>query len=270
MVKPVEAAALGTGQIWVLMSSGNANLRSIGRRQRLWQDWRMRIRNSTAVKAAIVWTLTQALRLINRTNPILPECRAEMDANARHAPVITALWHGQHIMGPFLRPRGLPFVALFSRSADAELNAEVARKLGFEIVRGSGGRQQAQNLDKGGAKALLALKKALGTGKSVAMIADIPHGRPREAGLGIITLARISGRPILPVAYASSRRRVLERTWDKTTLNLPFGKAAVALGDPIHVAADASEAEMEEKRRQLTDALNAATAKAYGIVDARR
>ena len=32
------------------------------------------------------------------------------------------------------------------------------------------------------------------------MIADIPHGTPREAGQGIILLARLSGRPILPVA----------------------------------------------------------------------
>lgn len=252
------------------MSTGNANMRIISRRQRLWQDWRVRIRNSPATKAAIVWFLTTAMRFVNRTSPILPECRAEMNANAHLAPVITALWHGQHIMGPFLRPRDLKFVALFSRSADAELNAEVARKLGFEIVRGSGGREQVQNLDKGGARALLALKKALGEGKSVAMIADIPHGKPREAGLGIITLARISGRPILPVAYASSRRKVLERTWDKTTLNLPFGKAAVALGKPIHVPAEASEEEMESKRRELTAALNAATARAYEIADAHR
>ncbi len=249
------------------MTQETANTRTIGRRQRLWQDWRVRLRNSSTGKAAIVWALTNALRLVNRTNPLLAQCRATVEAHARHAPAITALWHGQHIMVPFVRPRHIPFVALFSRSADAELNAEVARRLGIEVVRGSGGRAKARSVEKGGAKALLALKTALGHGKSVVMIADIPHGKPREAGLGIVMLARISGRPIVPAAYASSRRKVLEKTWDKTTLSLPFGRAAAVIGDPIHVAADASDADMERKRTELTAALNAVTAKAYAIAD---
>ena len=78
---------------------------------------------------------------------------------------------------------------------------------------------------------LIALKRALDGGKNVAMIADIPHGTPREAGLGIVTLARLSGRPILPIALATSRRKVIEKSWDKTTINLPFGRASLTVGD---------------------------------------
>ena len=113
---------------------------------------------------------------------------------------------------------------MVSRSADAEMNALVIEKIGFEAVRGSGGRDSTKHLEKGGARALIALKKALDGGKNVAMIADIPHGTPREAGLGIVTLARLSGRPILPIALATSRRKVIEKSWDKTTINLPFGR----------------------------------------------
>ena len=71
-------------------------------------------------------------------------------------------------------------VAMVSRSADAELNALMLEKFGIEAVRGSGGRDNARHLDKGGAKALIALKKSLAAGKNVAMIADIPHGTPRD------------------------------------------------------------------------------------------
>ncbi|TGU85030.1 DUF374 domain-containing protein, partial [Mesorhizobium sp. M00.F.Ca.ET.151.01.1.1] len=91
----------------------------------------------------------------------------------------------------------------------------------------SGGRNSSKHLDKGGAKALIALRKSLIAGKNVAMIADIPNGKPRDAGLGIVLLARLSGRPILPSAIATSRRQVLEKSWDKTTVNLPFGRSAV-------------------------------------------
>ena len=118
---------------------------------------------------------------------------------------------------------------MVSRSADAELNAMVVEKFGIEAVRGSGGRDHSRHLDKGGARALIALKKALDAGKNVAMIADIPHGKPREAGMGVILLARLSGRPIIACAVTTSRRKVLERTWDKTTIGLPFGRSAVVV-----------------------------------------
>ena len=140
----------------------------------------------------------------------------------------------------------------------------------METVRGSGGREPKKSVEKGGARALIALKKALDRGSSVCMIADIPHGEPRQAGLGVITLARISGRPIIGVAIATSRRKVFETTWDKTTLNLPFGRTGTVVTDPLYVPADASEADMERIRVEFTELLNAATREAYRLADAAR
>jgi lysophospholipid acyltransferase (LPLAT)-like uncharacterized protein len=95
---------------------------------------------------------------------------------------------------------------------------------------------------------LITLKKALDGGTNVAMIADIPHGKPREAGLGVVTLAKISGRPIVPLALATSRRKVIDRSWDKTTINLPFGRSALVIGEPIHVSGDATSEALERLR----------------------
>lgn len=237
--------------------------------KRVWIILRKRLAASSAFKSLLVWTLVWLLRFVNWTNPMIAGSRERMFGQAEHTPLIAALWHGQHIMGPFMRPDNIEMVALFSRSADAELNAQVAQRLGFSVVRGSGGRNETR-LEKGGARAVIQLKRALQEGLSVAMIADIPHGTPREAGMGIITLARLSGRPIVPAAYASSRRRVLEKTWDKTVVNLPFGRAVVCVGDPIYVDRDADTAHMEQKRREVTDVLNAVTAQAYEIVDRSR
>jgi lysophospholipid acyltransferase (LPLAT)-like uncharacterized protein len=156
---------------------------------------------------------------------------------------------------------------MFSRSADAELNAKVAEKLGMKTVRGSGGRAGEHKAEKGGARALIVLKRALDGGDNVCMIADIPHGTPREAGLGVVTLAKVSGRPIFPTACATSRRVVLEKTWDKTTINLPFGRRCIVVGKAIYVAANASDAELEAKRVEVTEAMNAATVRAHQLVD---
>ena len=158
---------------------------------------------------------------------------------------------------------------MVSRSADAELNALVLEKLGFEAVRGSGGRDSRKSAsNKGGAKALIALKKSLDAGNNVAMIADIPHGTPRQAGLGIVTLARISGRPILPVAH---RHQPPQGAGEK--LGQDHDQPAVRTrgrdrsASRFVLPANADEAEMEAKRQELTDALNAATEEAYRLVD---
>lgn len=236
--------------------------------KRFWQRIRKPLAESRFAKGAIASLIAQGLRFVRLTNR---RVRGSSDINAafdNYAPAIIALWHGQHLLVPCVRPRGRRITAMVSRSADAEINALVLQKLGFEAARGSGGRQTKKSVDKGGARALITLKKTLDLGDNVAMIADIPHGTPRQAGLGIVTLGRLSGRPIVPVAVATSRRKVFERSWDKTTINLPFGRLAIIIGEPIMIATDADDAEMEAKRREVTDSLNAVTMHAYALADA--
>jgi lysophospholipid acyltransferase (LPLAT)-like uncharacterized protein len=234
-----------------------------------WISIRKPLAQSRFLKHVVASLIANALRFIKLTNPQVAGS-SDPEELSNIAPVILALWHGQHLLTPAVRWRGKGLVAMVSRSADAELNAMVLEKLGLEPVRGSGGRGSANDSDKGGARALIALKKALGAGKNAAMIADITKGTPREAGLGIVTLAKLSGRPVVPTAVTTSRRLVLEKSWDKTTIFLPFGRGAVVLGDPIYVPADADDAEMERKRREVTAGLNWATEEAYRIVDETR
>ena len=244
--------------------------RPAGRARRLWRAIRKPLANSALTLPILVNLLAIAFRFVYFTNKRVKDSDDTATVLKRHMPAIVALWHGQHLLAPCDKPRRIPVTAMFSRSADAELNARVAEKLGFRTIRGSGGREKGGSASKGGARALIAMKKTLDHGNTVAMIADIPHGTPREAGLGIVTLARISGRPIIPVAYATSRRKILEKTWDRTTINLPFGRLAVIFGTPVHVPADADDDLMEAKRREVTASLDAATEKAYSLADGVR
>jgi lysophospholipid acyltransferase (LPLAT)-like uncharacterized protein len=244
--------------------------RQEGPARRLWRRIRKPLAASRFTMPFVAWFVARAFRFVYWTNPLIEGSDKTAEKLTQYMPPIVALWHGQHILSAFDRPRHISVSAMLSRSADAELNALVLERNGFRTIRGSGGRAGSTAADKGGARALIALKKTLDAGNVVAMIADIPHGTPRQAGMGIITLARISGRPILPVAYATSRRKVLDRTWDKTTINLPFGRRAVVFGEPVYVGRDAGEAELEEKRLAVTAGLNAATAKAYALVDGRQ
>ena len=225
---------------------------AIGSRQ-----WRKSLLRNEAVLRVASAALYQVLRFSHwsqRNASIDPWPLVEP-----HLPAIMVMWHGQHLMVPFMWPKGKPVDALISKNADAEINARILERMGVGTVRGSGGRDVRQKVDRGGAKALLALRRSLSKGRSVVMIADISHKERRKAGEGIVTLARISGRPIIPVAYATSNHYVFEKSWDKTTLNLPFGKRGFAVGAPIFVS---NSDQAAEKQTEITLALNDVTQQA--------
>lgn len=222
------------------------------------------------MKRSVAWLIWLLMRMTTATNRFVPGSH-DIDGIIGEDPnSIFALWHGQHLLAPALMPRWLDTLALVSRSRDAELNALVAERFGIEVARGSGGRPDQRLHGKGGAKALIMLRKALHDGRAVCMIADVPGGTTRSAGMGIITLAKISGRPIIPIAIATSRRIVLEKTRDKTAINLPFGKLCVIFGSPVAVFEDADEQSMEKTRQALTDEMNAITDEAYLKVEGSR
>ncbi|HLH93152.1 MAG TPA: lysophospholipid acyltransferase family protein [Xanthobacteraceae bacterium] len=180
-------------------------------------------------------------------------------------PVIIAMWHGQHFLVPFIR-RGYPAKVLVSRHRDGEMNAIAAEWLGVGTIRGSGDASGRFDL-KGGVGAFQTMLTTLQDGCSVALTADVPK-IARVAGTGIIKLAQLSGRPILPAAITTSRRRVL-RNWDRTTVNLPFSRLAMVAGETVTVPADADGARLEACRVALETSLNRATARAHELADHR-
>jgi lysophospholipid acyltransferase (LPLAT)-like uncharacterized protein len=239
------------------------------KRTSVWRSIRQPMKESRLLKRAVASAAHNYVRLVRLTNPLADGSDDPAEAFVRNRNSIFGLWHGQHFFVPGYHPRHDPMAAMISRSADAEINALYVEKFGVTVFRGSGGRERDKGIEKGGVRGLIAMKKALDQGMSVTTVADIPSGTPREAGMGIVTLAKLSGRPIVPLAVTTSRRKVLRKSWDKTTISLPFGRSATIFGRPIYVARDADEAEMEARRREVTDALNEVTMRAEKLVDAR-
>ncbi len=181
-----------------------------------------------------------------------------------HQPLIFAFWHGQHFLTPFIKnKKEYRAKVLISRHRDGEFNAIAAERLGIATIRGSGDHGGAFHR-KGGVGAFREMVQALEEGWNVATTADVPK-RARVAGLGVIMLARDSGRPILPFAMVTSRYIRL-KNWDSTTINLPFGRGAVVGIDAVEVPPDADAETMEKLRLQVETYLNEATRLAYAKV----
>jgi lysophospholipid acyltransferase (LPLAT)-like uncharacterized protein len=225
-----------------------------------------RVGRSRWAQETVGFLLASYLSLVRRTNRFAT-VPADVDAFIKgEMPLIAAMWHGQHLMTPFARPETMARLAvLISRHEDAGAQALAAERLGITPVRGSGGPADRAYY-KGGAPAMRELMRQLDAGVSVAMTADVPK-RARVAGLGIVALAKLSGRPIVPTAVATSRR-IEFRTWDRATLGLPFGRAAVVAGDFIRVPPDADDAEMEALRLKVERGLDEAHRQAYAMVGA--
>jgi lysophospholipid acyltransferase (LPLAT)-like uncharacterized protein len=222
-----------------------------------------RISRSRAVQEAVGFLMARYLGLVCRTNRFVTEPADAYDRIGPMMPVIAAMWHGQHFMIHFAKRPQDRAASLVSRSGDGELNAIALRHLGVRAIRGSGARGRSIQ-QKGGATALRGMLKALADGEMVVMTADVPK-TSRVCGAGIVTLAQLSGRPIVPVAVVTSRRLDF-RSWDKASLGLPFGRGAMVLGEPIEVARNADGSALEAARVRVERELDRVHARAYALV----
>ncbi len=111
--------------------------------------------------------------------------------------IILAFWHAQQLMIPF-GYRGSGAHVLISQHGDGEIIARIIARFGHEAVRGSSTR--------GGAGALRALIKLGRAGKDLVVTPDGPKGPRQVAKLGVVQLAKATGLPIVPLAFACSKK----------------------------------------------------------------
>jgi lysophospholipid acyltransferase (LPLAT)-like uncharacterized protein len=168
------------------------------------------------------WRLSRVVRI---------EGEEHLDAALAQAPsLVPCYWHQHQLYcGKYLveqRGRGLTVGWLISPSVDGELGAMLVRRFGGAVIRGSSTHT--------GARALRDYYQALvKDAVSPVITPDGPKGPRFKFKPGAILLAQMSGRPILPLAYAASRAWLIK--WDKFVIPWPFARVAIAIGPPCYV-----------------------------------
>lgn len=165
--------------------------------------------------------------------------RVVKEAFAKHGCAIFAFWHNRLMMIPYIYRRlfGMKdIVTLISSSRDGEYFVRALKLFRPYIVRGSSTR--------GGSEAFKALVRRIRQGMDCIITPDGPQGPKYTIQPGTIALARLTGIPIIPVSYWSSRYRILN-TWDGFILTLPFSKMTYAFGEPVYCPKDASDSQMD-------------------------
>ncbi len=197
--------------------------------------------------APVASALIRLLWAMTRIVAVIGEGRLEQ-AIRQHGAVIPVYWH-QHQLLPVRYllghgRRGLKPGFLISPSVDGEIPAMLVRRAGGVAIRGS------SNVT--GARALRDYYEAITRdGISPSITPDGPSGPAREFKPGAILLSQLSGKPMLPMAFAA-RRVYRFRTWDQFILPLPFTASVLAIGEPRQAPCklDAGELASWQKRMQ--------------------
>lgn len=193
------------------------------------------------------WLVQAYIRLVYRTGRWTVEGAAFPRAvREQGGAFILAFWHGRLLMMPMAWQGLAPMHMLISAHADGRLIAGAVRYFDIDSIAGSS--------NAGGSAALRAMVRWLKGGDCVGITPDGPDGPAMRASLGIVAVARLSGTPVVPLAYATSRRRVLG-TWDRFHLPLPFSRGVFIWGEPIHAAAYLDETGMETCRALIEQRL---------------
>ena len=151
-------------------------------------------------------------------------------------PVALLLWHGQLL--PLLYVMRFQSIAcLISTHRDGELIAQVARRLGCKLIRGSSSR--------GADRALLGLVRTLRDGFTVAVTPDGPRGPYRSFAPGALVAAHRASAPVVAFGVHASRAWVL-KSWDQFMIPKPFARLTIVFDTPMRVpgndARDAADA----------------------------
>ncbi len=209
--------------------------------------------------------IARYIRFVWRSNRITFEPENLQDILEQQHPLILAVWHGQFILSPLLRPENIDARVLVARHGDAQLIGQVMEQLGAGIILGAGAGHK--KVDKGGKAALMAALKALKNDISVVLTADVPPGPARQVGLGVIMMAKLSGKPIIPVAIAT-RRYKSAKSWSRFTINMPFTHQAVVMGERLVIPKSARGAVLEAYRLGLEQDMTRITERAYQLAGA--
>lgn len=203
---------------------------------------------SQLVQSAAAFLLSLYIRFVFHSNRkirhIHPDAQRYMrgDDNA-----IFAFWHGRMMLLPAFCPPRRQMRVLISRHRDGSLISQVIGHFGQETVSGS--------TSKGGKEAASEILKSLKSGDNISITPDGPRGPAQVATKGVVALARMSGRPVLPITFACTRGAHM-RSWDRFLLAKPFGRIVFCVGQPMMMPDTTTDAGEESMRLAVEQAMN--------------
>lgn len=162
---------------------------------------------------------------------------------------VCGMWHNKLLVILLCLKALKKRAGLASPSKDGELISVPLEKMGYRMVRGSSGKDSVKSL-------VQIIKLIKNEGYSLGTPLDGPKGPVYEVKPGMVYVAQKSGKQLILVGGAYSKKWVFSKTWDKFQLPKPFSKVVCVVGKPIDVPADVDPKEFSEIVREKLIELN--------------
>lgn len=169
-------------------------------------------------------------------------------------PVVLCFWHGRIMLAhtAWIRLGDTKATSiLISQSREGNIISYAARTVGVGVIRGS---KEKAGKPKGAFEAMRAMMRHLKSGGAICITPDGPKGPRMRAEMGAVQLARLSGAPLVGMAWSKNHSKVFD-SWDRFVLSRPFGRGAFVFSQPMFVPRDADDAAMEAARATLENEL---------------
>ncbi len=168
--------------------------------------------------------------------------------NGRNKPCIFCVWHNRlayvmYVYRDRIKPRtGRRLAAMVSASNDGAFLVEILRAFDIEPVRGSTSRR--------GRQALLELSRQVKEGLHLGITPDGPRGPCYEIQDGILSLAQLTGLPIVPLG-CRAKLKVRFKSWDRFQLPWPLTRCDMVFGEPLEVPRKVTDEQRSVLRNEL-------------------
>ena len=169
----------------------------------------------------------------------------------KYGSLIIIGWHGRTLEMPYFWNKSRPLNALVSPHRDGRLIVNILKKFGIGNISGSS--------NKNSTEAALELMRNLQQNNSIAIIPDGPRGPGMKLTMSPLFYAQKSGKPIVGITYSISGAKVIEKSWDRMLVPLPFHRGMYSITEPFFIPAEATAEDLEKYRLQIETTLNELT-----------
>lgn len=198
---------------------------------------------------AAAWLLFAVIRTVSATLRYRWNDRSGYINVPIPGPAIYCIWHNRlalcmpayySYVKKYRNTSGL--AAMVSASKDGGFLTGILECFNVQPVRGSSSRR--------GPQALLELTTWAERGYDLAITPDGPRGPIYVVQEGVMSLAQLTGLPIVPVSYHVNWK-IRVKSWDRFQIPLPFSRCEMIYEKPIYVPREATDAQREQLRLKL-------------------
>jgi hypothetical protein len=205
------------------------------------------------IQRVAAWIIFMAIRSFTFTLRYRWVDRSEF-LSRQPGPAVYCVWHNRLALSMIAydfvkrhnRTPGL--AAMVSASKDGGFLTGILECFRVQPVRGSTSRR--------GPQALRELTTWARRGYDLAITPDGPRGPLYVVQDGVMSLAQLTGLPIVPVTY-NLAWKIQVKSWDRFQIPLPFSRCEMIFEKPIVVPREVTEAEREKLRVELESKLRA-------------